>query len=1025
MTAAEMPAGPGPVEPPWWRVSSAVLVTVVAAAWLVLSEIDRLVEGVVGGGENQSVAATVGVGAWGARDRAWDIWGSDPDAVRGLLVAHTLVDVLFFLSLGLLLIRWAVATAPRWVAGAFVALEGVEAFLLLVSFGLLDASGVPAGVTWPLAIVASFKWLALVLFVLLQVADQEVRARVGAGLLRLRRALFFQRLSLVVLLVIAVLSLVPLSDIWDQLPDVQRQWVDDKTGTQHLLAALLSVAAVTGGLWVLGRQRAERAFSAYASQEDRKPAEYRWWLVGPVAAAVGAGLLSRLGDDLIDWKTLGVFVCLPLALVGASAGLRRWKRLDCDYRPDLDPARAEDVRTAGDALALLLPWVMGLALVRSFTAPVFVPASAQAAMTDRWARQAVLWLVGLTAALVLSERIRRAAAATRPRTPAPGVPDAKAFGDVRLGGRATALKRRVGSTVTRLLDPTVPTQVGRWPVVAWIASIAALLAFLLSPFAITKALGVVSTMLLLIGGWVLFVGFLMVHLQTRQPLRIFKVFNLRANPLLTLLVALPLLANATNPGGDLHAIRGEVSVAPQRAPLEKLVATWYAASGDCDRKVEGLSVRPMLLVAASGGGIRAAYWTATVLDAVRMAGTCGPRAVLLSSGVSGGSVGLALSRTGSGVEGVEALADPDALSAAISGLMVGDMIGGMTGLRIPAFGEGETEWLDRAGLMERVWERQAPSLAEPFDQPGQRLKEGSSEGPEQPTGALLLNSALAGVGCRVLVGQVDLGSADGGPGSAAAPSPGPDPGRHDAGGRCTARNDRPAASLDLRDLYPPGCQQPALRLSTAAMLSARFPTVTPGGRLTGTAKDCEPRPDAPLVDGGYAEASGVGTLADLAPALAEVVREHNAETGKSLIVPIVVYLEDAARSDLAPAPVRAVPEAFVPLTGLSAGAAQVASGAWLQRTAAALSRSCPEVASPCDTASDALRDRLTGGVVVVAPRTKPGVDAPLGWTLSKDSRTRLTEAVQDQLAPCHNRSAGGYTCLADLVRVLREGKKQF
>lgn len=1020
MGAGDMPAGPGPARLPRWELSNAVLVTVVAAAWVVLSEIDRLIEGVVGESENQSVAETVGVGAWGARDRAWDIWGSDPDAVRGLLVAHTLVDLLFFLALGLLLIRWAAAAAPRRVARTYIALEGVEAFLLLASSGALDDKGVSAWVTWPLAVVALGKWAAVLLYMLLQFGDQGVRARLGVLLLRLRRALFFQRLSLVVVLVVAVLSLLPLPNIWDQLPDVQRQWVDDRTGAWHLLAALLSVGAVTAGLWVLGRQRAERAVSAYDSeQQARKPAQYWWWLIGPVTAALVAGafLWARSSDDLIDWKTLSVFVGLPLALVVVSEGLRRWRGLgNDDYLPDHDPQRAKDVWRVGDALALLLPWATGLALVRSFTAPVFVPASGQAAVTDRWVYQSLLWLVGLAAALVLSVLIRRVAATTGPGAPAPGVPAA----EVRPGGRATALQRRLGSEVAQLLDPNRPAEATRWPLVTWIASIVALLAFLLWPFLITEALGVVSTMLLALGAWVLFVGFLMVRLQKQQPLPLFKMFNLRANPLLTLLVALPLLANITNPGGDLHAIRGEASKAPQPPSLKELVETWYDASGDCDRTVQDVPVRPMLLVAASGGGIRAAYWTATVMDAIRASRPCGSRAVLLSSGVSGGSVGLALSRAGSGIAGVEALADPDALSAAISGLMVGDMVGGMTGLRIPAFGEGETAWLDRGGLMERVWERQAPSLAEPFRQ----LTKDKPEVPSGPAGALLLNSAVAGVGCRVLVSDIDLGSSKASPSSAPTPSPPADVSMQDAGGRCTTQNDRPAASLDLRDLYPPGCQQPALRLSTAAMLSARFPTVTPGGQLPATGENCEPRPDAPLVDGGYAEGSGVGTLADLAPALSEVVRKHNAQAGKTIIVPIVVYLEDAARSDLAPAPVRSVPEAFVPLAGLNAGAAQVTSGAWLQRTAAALSRSCPEAAPVgCDAASDALRDRLTGGVVVVAPRTKPGVDAPLGWTLSQDSRTRLAEAVKDQLTACGD-VVGDYTCLADLLSVLREGEKQ-
>jgi hypothetical protein len=50
---------------------------------------------------------------------------------------------------------------------------------------------------------------------------------------------------------------------------------------------------------------------------------------------------------------------------------------------------------------------------------------------------------------------------------------------------------------------------------------------------------------------------------------------------------------------------------------------------------------PALIVVAEGGGIRAAYWTARAM--VKLAeDACLGQSVLLSSGVSGGSVGLAL-----------------------------------------------------------------------------------------------------------------------------------------------------------------------------------------------------------------------------------------------------------------------------------------------------------------------------------------------------------------------------------------------
>ena len=65
------------------------------------------------------------------------------------------------------------------------------------------------------------------------------------------------------------------------------------------------------------------------------------------------------------------------------------------------------------------------------------------------------------------------------------------------------------------------------------------------------------------------------------------------------------------------------------------------------------------------------------------------------------------------------------------------------------------------------------------------------------------------------------------------------------------------------------------------MLSARFPIVTPSARVPGPSREshaleCDQRlANLQLIDGGYGESSGLGTLVDLAPRLMELVRSHN------------------------------------------------------------------------------------------------------------------------------------------------------
>ena len=84
-------------------------------------------------------------------------------------------------------------------------------------------------------------------------------------------------------------------------------------------------------------------------------------------------------------------------------------------------------------------------------------------------------------------------------------------------------------------------------------------------------------------------------------------------------------------------------------------------------------VQPLVMVAAEGGGIRAAWWTIDVMSKVAST-ECGANSVLLASGVSGGAVGLGvMAATGDGqsqqasLAAVERMAAQDALAASRDG----------------------------------------------------------------------------------------------------------------------------------------------------------------------------------------------------------------------------------------------------------------------------------------------------------------------------------------------------------------------
>ena len=195
---------------------------------------------------------------------------------------------------------------------------------------------------------------------------------------------------------------------------------------------------------------------------------------------------------------------------------------------------------------------------------------------------------------------------------------------------------------------------------------------------------------------------------------------------------------------------------------------------------------PALIVVAEGGGIRAAYWTARAMEKLAE-DECLGQSVLLSSGVSGGSVGLALTAVRGQAADAElrALADPDAVGTGAAALLVGDAVASATGLRFPSVLEEGVEWRDRAALIEEVWIDKVPGLAGLADLAA-----------SDRIGIPVLNSTDVRTKCKVLVsndvatsGGADAGDAPGAADTAGSASAVPD---------CETASIAPAASLPVR-----------------------------------------------------------------------------------------------------------------------------------------------------------------------------------------------------------------------------------
>lgn len=237
---------------------------------------------------------------------------------------------------------------------------------------------------------------------------------------------------------------------------------------------------------------------------------------------------------------------------------------------------------------------------------------------------------------------------------------------------------------------------------------------------------------------------------------------------------------------------------------------------------------PIFIVATSGGGIRAAYWTAQVLARIEDA-SCGKfsRNTFAISGVSGGSLGAAIFHQAAqhtraqrstklgcnadtfALDLVDAVFKHDLMSPIVGSMLFPDAVQRFFPAWIPWGGRGRAFEV----ALETAWRESAEtdSFSRPF--------ESMFEDKKALDPLLLLVSTNSSDGSRVVSSPVDL-------------------------------QDPLAYWLQDSDLSTHG-----MRLSTAAHNSARFPVVSPPARV----EDLHGRLKMRIVDGGYFENSSVAT----------------------------------------------------------------------------------------------------------------------------------------------------------------------
>ncbi|TMK85106.1 MAG: hypothetical protein E6G44_08190, partial [Actinobacteria bacterium] len=409
------------------------------------------------------------------------------------------------------------------------------------------------------------------------------------------------------------------------------------------------------------------------------------------------------------------------------------------------------------------------------------------------------------------------------------------------------------------------------------------------------AIGVVEVFLIVA---TVVVGLLMMLAEWVAPPAFFQVLGFKRFPVFILLVGWAMIASALPVSVGYHDVRFVTVAANSAAPATldraetptSLLVRWlqHLPSGSFGPGPSGARRGiPLVLVSTAGGGVKAAYWTSLVLDCVLqqrpVAPPCRDRAsgrdetdqVLAGSGASGGSFGLATYVA----HAARSLPDPtdgeNWVAARLGGDYLAAELAWEVAVELPRAFMRFSPGMDRAEVSERAWQQSwesgpwTPSWGHatwstsPAEDHGPmtegffaQWERGGSPG-GRPVPLLLLNGTSVANGCRFNTSALDGNGNDHGapPGQApVAPCP-----SNDAVEGAPPPDPVLSATIDLEDfLCGVGDERRVdVRLSSAVMLSARFPFVSPSGRIRACGA---PQQATFVVDGGYLDNSGAASI---------------------------------------------------------------------------------------------------------------------------------------------------------------------
>jgi len=500
-----------------------------------------------------------------------------------------------------------------------------------------------------------------------------------------------------------------------------------------------------------------------------------------------------------------------------------------------------------------------------------------------------------------------------------------------------------------------------------------------------------------LGATLLFIGAVLVSLTELQrwadmtvPPAGLRRLRLRRVPVFLGLLLWLVIGNSIDTLG-MHQVRLQtVDKAAQSLTPQQAFETWMADNcvGRPDAPPGDI---PMVFVASSGGGIRAAYWTAAVLDKLfplgKPANGCHVPAasrVFAVSGISGGSLGVVSWLSSAESHGplpwyqrpaldgpdptsaapwYEATLGIDHVSAVFSWMLYVDTPRAFLGF------PGD----DRAAVLEESWEDGDAALTQNFLENYQSVL-GNNRG---WVPLALLDGAAEESGCQEITSPLQLDTF-----GAVTPDNGRavDPLACMAIPSDTTANYKAAPAPQTTNMVgnyicTSGGRPEDVRRSTAALLSARFPYVTPSGRM---ANCYDNQINTYVIDGGYADGTGSLAAVNLYRQVKPRIDQYNLTAGDGHhIRPIFVQIDNGYLSQASGTPPSRPLELLVPPLGkLNAGQA-------------------------AENSTSQLAFSVFGGAEFYARMAdipQPGVEAPLGWALSTSARDDL--AAQADRVTC-------------------------